>query len=99
MSNVDPFENFKKRKSEDDRMERKNLPNENVGKVSNYFSVPEQLKQQPQEAPASSKPAESSGKASSNSAVRRLEALTQLLIRKGVITEEELKMMLDLLDR
>ena len=44
---TDPFENFRKRKEENDKMERKNLPNENVGKISNYFEVPEELKNAP----------------------------------------------------
>jgi hypothetical protein len=103
---TDPFESFKKRKSEDDKLDRKNLPAENVGKVSNYFEVPneisnDQVVQEPSEtpAPAQTPNAEQAAPKPSNSAVKRLEALTQLLIRKGVITDDELRMMSDLLDR
>lgn len=92
---VDPFEKFKKKKSEQDQLDRKNLPEENVGKVSDYFSIPEEVKEARivPENPAPS----SGGGSSSTSAVKRLEALIQLLVRKGVITEEELKAMLTLL--
>jgi hypothetical protein len=40
----DPFENFKKQKADSDKMDRKNLPSDNVGNVSNYFEVPEEIK-------------------------------------------------------
>ena len=78
-------------------MDRKNLPEGNVGKVSNYFSIPDELKQESAKPETSAQKTSASGASSSSSAVKRLEALTELLIRKGVITEEELKAMLTLL--
>ena len=40
---TDPFENFKKSKDTEKKLDRKNLPVENVGKVSNYFTVPKNI--------------------------------------------------------
>jgi len=89
----DPFENFKKSQNDKDKMERKIFPKDNVGKVSNYFAVPDEIK----ELSSSQSSNANEKKPSSVSAVKRLEALIQLLVRKGVVTEEELKAMLTLL--
>ncbi|MGE4158992.1 MAG: hypothetical protein AB7F75_07830 [Planctomycetota bacterium] len=81
----DPFEQFRQQKK-DDKFEKKPLPDDHVGMISNYFSPAK--KQEPAPAPTTA-PAAQGGQ----SAVKRLEALTALLIQKGLITEDELQAM------
>lgn len=79
----DPFEQFRQQKK-DDKFDKKPLPDEHVGMISNYFTPAKK---------AEPVPAPSAPSGGSQSAVKRLEALTALLIQKGLISEEELQAM------
>ena len=90
----DPFEQFRQTKK-DDKFDKKPLPSEHVGMISNYFTPAPPKKAEPPAAAGGTPPAPAQG---GQSAVKRLEALTALLIQKGLITDDELKAMTRILN-
>ncbi len=84
---TDPFEDWKRDHAEEQALDRPDKPVEHLGRISDYFN------------PTPERPPTPESSSASGSAVRRLEALTRLLIAKGMISEQELITMLEALDR